>query len=85
MEFRSFECKGCGTVIWVPETQDDPLYCPICRSGMTEVEIKPDEKAKVFTCPECGNEFLTTKPPYKCAYCNYTFPTTPYLRQEERL
>ncbi len=85
MELKSFECKGCGTVVWVPIDQDDPLYCPLCRSGLTEVVLEMGENVSEYRCPECGNVFFMEKTPYKCAYCNYTFPTTPYLRQEERL
>ena len=85
MELKAYECKSCGTVIWVPEDQDEPLYCPICRSSLTEVNIPFDEAAKRFECPECGSVFYMKGTPYKCAYCNYTFPTTPYRTQEERL
>ncbi len=85
MELKSFECKGCGTIIWVPEEQGEPLYCPLCRSSLTEVNVKLDKEAKEYTCPECENKFSIVKPPYKCAYCNYTFPSTPYLKQDEKL
>jgi len=38
-------------------------------------------------CPSCGKRFSypQAKSPYKCAFCNYTFPKTPFRVQEEKL
>uniref|UniRef100_A0A7C2P8E4 DZANK-type domain-containing protein n=1 Tax=candidate division WOR-3 bacterium TaxID=2052148 RepID=A0A7C2P8E4_UNCW3 len=78
-----FECKSCGYVI---VSEEDPRFCPMCRSSMKKIpEIRGN-----FTevqCPSCGRKFSypVVKPPYKCAFCNYTFPKTPFRVQEEKL
>jgi len=81
-----YECKGCGTIIYLEE-EGEPS-CPMCRMTMTELGVcKRPAGIKKFICPECGHIFYMKKGdyPYKCPFCDYTFPPTPKLQQEEKL
>ncbi len=84
---RAFQCRGCGTVVFVPEEAPDPLWCPLCRLGLVEVHLEPPPNLKQWHCPECGADFWMQpdEAPYKCAYCNYTFPSTERRLFKEKL
>ncbi|MEN3045486.1 MAG: hypothetical protein ABDH49_00640 [Candidatus Hydrothermales bacterium] len=81
----SFECKSCATLIGIAENKE-PNFCPLCRGKMVKIEPEINFRKKVI-CPDCKNEFLVEEnfSPYKCAFCNFTFPTSPHRRFEERL
>lgn len=83
----AYECKGCGTLVFVRSEDRPPLWCPICRSSMEQVEVGVPTDLQEWRCPECEELFSMQKgtTPYKCAYCNYTFPRSPYRIQDERL
>ncbi|HDL60604.1 MAG TPA: hypothetical protein ENH14_04010 [candidate division WOR-3 bacterium] len=84
---KSYECKSCGTIIHVDEEAGSPLFCPMCRSSMKEINIKIPKSLSFFTCPVCDYAFYIKKGinPYKCPRCNFTFPVTPHRIHEERL
>lgn len=54
---------------------------------MQHVEIQIPSDLQEWQCPECEETFFMKAgvSPYKCAYCNYTFPRSPYRIQEEHL
>lgn len=85
---KEFECKGCGTVVYLPPKNKKEPICPQCRGVMREIGegVKVSELKK-YECPACKNVFFMKKDysPYKCPFCNYTFPVTPRLKQEEKL
>jgi DNA-directed RNA polymerase subunit RPC12/RpoP len=75
---KEFECKRCGRLV----------YLPICRGAMAETKKgKKASELKQYKCSGCGSVFCMEKgkPPYKCPFCNHTFPVTPRLKLEERL
>ncbi len=80
-----FECVSCGTLVGT-ENDKEPLSCPMCRSRMRLLEEEIELKKKI-ECPDCENSFFVKEDfnPYKCAFCNYTFVTSPHRRTEERL
>jgi len=82
---RVYECKSCGTIIGIPDDKE-PLYCPMCRGQMNILEEEIELK-KEINCPDCENKFFVKEDfsPYKCAFCNFTFITSPYRKSEERL
>lgn len=86
---KEYECKGCGTVVFVPSDTNKIPRCPKCRSGMLLIgNSKSPKVPEKFKCPECGAVFHMGKEsglPYKCPFCNYTFSITPGLKQKERL
>ncbi len=88
---KAFECKGCSTIIFIKGNIKEPLWCPVCRTGMVEIKSEIRDKVKKnfkkYRCPECEYEFFIDKSsiPYKCANCNYTFVTTFGKLQGERL
>ncbi len=85
---RIFQCRGCGTLVFGKPEAPEPSWCPLCRLGLVEVH-RPDPPPPVrwWTCPECGETFgmLQQETPYKCAYCNYTFPSTEHRWFPEKL
>lgn len=79
-----YECKSCGNIILL-DKEDEP-FCSICRTRMTEIGERKGKKGfKRFVCPECGRVFWGNQLPYKCPFCNFTFPSTPLIKQEEKL
>lgn len=85
---KEFECKGCGASLYLEDDVKKEPKCTNCRETMRETGGEVDKsKLKKFTCKSCGKEFYLEKgkTPYKCPFCNYTFPITPGLKQEERL
>ncbi len=80
-----YECKSCGTIIGVLE-EKEPLFCPLCRGKMVNLNEKMELKIKTH-CPECDSIFFVGEnfSPYKCAFCNYTFLKSPFRKSEERL
>ncbi len=76
---NAFQCRGCGTLVFVRPGTEEPLWCPLCRLGLVAVP-PPDPLPEIqwWTCPECGESFALPagETPYKCAFCNYTFPST---------
>jgi len=84
---KSYECKSCGVIIHIDKKSEAPLFCPMCRSSMKEINMEVSEELSFFTCPSCGYEFYIKKEinPYKCPRCNFTFPVSPHRIQEERL
>lgn len=85
---KEFECKGCGTSIYIPSGKYKDPVCPECRGLMLFVgETEDKSKLKEFECPKCERVFFMRrdKIPYKCPFCNYTFSVSPKLKQEERL
>lgn len=85
---REFECKGCGTAVFISSDKSKDPVCPECRGVMIFIgEIKDREDMEEFTCPECEQGFFMNrnKAPYKCPFCNYTFLVSPRLKQKERL
>lgn len=84
---KVFECKGCSVIIFISKNEKEPLWCPLCRLSMTNIEIEPKGELEKYVCPECNYKFLISKEiiPYKCPNCNYTFVKTEGKVQEERL
>jgi DNA-directed RNA polymerase subunit RPC12/RpoP len=85
---REFECKGCGTTVYISSGKGKGPVCPACRSVMLFVGNSENRKDfKKFVCSDCKEEFFMRKDeiPYKCPFCNYTFSVSPRLKQEERL
>ncbi|MEO0300976.1 MAG: hypothetical protein ABIM98_03265 [candidate division WOR-3 bacterium] len=80
-----FECKSCGSLIGI-QGEKEPLFCPLCRGKMIKIELDVDLKVKI-KCPECENIFFVKEnfSPYKCAFCNFTFISSPFRKFEERL
>ncbi|MEJ2306577.1 MAG: hypothetical protein P8Y30_03365 [candidate division WOR-3 bacterium] len=88
MYMKEFECKGCGTSIYIYSKKSKDPVCPECRGVMLFVEnTKKDSGLEKYTCPECKQKFFMRKNkiPYKCPFCNYTFSVSPRLKQKERL
>jgi len=86
---REFECKGCGTSVYISSDKENKNpVCPECRGVMLFVgETEKTNDLEEFKCPECGRVFFMkkNKTPYKCPFCNYTFSVSPRLKQKERL
>jgi len=85
---KEFECKGCGTFVCISSDKDKEPVCPECRGGMLLIGNSGGQAdLKEFVCSECEEVFFMQKDklPYKCPFCNYTFSTSPRLRQQERL
>ena len=88
MTLKAFQCKSCGTIVFLKKSEFLIPWCPLCRGNMYPVNIETDEdKLTMHTCPNCGLEFWMYKgeSPYKCPRCNYTFPATPNREFDERL
>ena len=88
IDMVEFECKGCGTVLYLIKGEDLSPVCPECRGAMGLVEDSASQAdLEEFECSECGGSFYMEKEkfPYKCPFCNYTFSVSPRLRQQERL
>ncbi|MCK4420379.1 hypothetical protein KAW18_00175 [candidate division WOR-3 bacterium] len=85
---KEFECKRCGGRIYLAqELERDPL-CPSCRGGMVQTgDSKKAKELQKYECFECKMSFYMKEKekPYKCPFCNYSFPVTPRIKQEERL
>ena len=85
---KEFECRGCGTFVYLVESENLNPVCPECREVMVLVENSANQAdLREFGCSECGGNFYMEKEkfPYKCPFCNYTFSVSPKLRQQERL
>jgi DNA-directed RNA polymerase subunit RPC12/RpoP len=85
---KEFECKRCGRLVYLPSDNKKEPLCPICRGAMAETKKgKKASELKQYKCSGCGSVFCMEKgkPPYKCPFCNHTFPVTPRLKLEERL
>jgi len=53
---------------------------------MTEIgQRKSKTGFERFVCPDCDKVFWANQRPYKCPFCNFTFPSTPLIKQEEKL
>lgn len=88
LELKSFECKSCSYLIYVPEKQEEPSWCPVCRGKMFFLEEGEVRKLEELKCPECEYVFYIQKEapsPYKCPNCNFTFVVTPGGRVIHRL
>jgi DNA-directed RNA polymerase subunit RPC12/RpoP len=88
MEHTLFECNSCSYVIFVAVGARAPQSCPYCRGGMYAVGVYKPPAGTDYTCGECGYEFRIpagASPAYKCARCNFTFPSTPGRRVDHRL
>ncbi len=88
MKLKGLQCKSCGTVMFVKESELKNPWCPLCRGNTYPVHTTAElDKLKGYKCPNCGYEFWMYKreSPYKCPQCNYTFPTTPNRDFDERL
>jgi len=85
---KEFECKGCGTSVYISAKRSKNPVCPECRSVMLFVgNTEENAVLEKYTCPECKHRFYMKagKIPYKCPFCNYTFPVSPRLKQKEKL
>ncbi|MFH1539165.1 MAG: hypothetical protein ABIH66_09415 [bacterium] len=93
MNWKTYECGSCAYLVFVEEgtTQPPakPSHCPMCRSPMYDApgaDTPPDEPT--YECGECGYSLRVPEKamrPYKCAQCNFTFPTTPKRRVQHKL
>ncbi len=43
---RAFQCRGCGTLVFVPANAVEPEWCPLCRLGLVEVQAQPPAELK---------------------------------------
>jgi len=86
MEKQAYECKSCGTIIFLKEKGSLSPWCPLCRGGMVSVRLE-EKDLSLFSCPKCKAEFFMRKDerPYKCVRCNFTFLHSPRRFYEERL
>jgi DNA-directed RNA polymerase subunit RPC12/RpoP len=85
---KEFECKGCGTSVYISSEKNKDPVCPECRGVMLFVgNTEGSTELEKHTCPECKQRFFmkVDKTPYKCPFCNYTFSVSPRLKQKERL
>ncbi|MEW5947589.1 MAG: hypothetical protein AB1742_15475 [bacterium] len=86
---KAYECNNCAYLIFAEETAAPPNSCPMCRGPMYHTDkIVKNEGAASYTCGECGYAFQTPAGalmPYKCAQCNFTFPSTPRRKVEHKL
>ena len=88
MSHRLYECNACSYAIFADEAARAPAWCPICRSLMSPAGGESAPEGADYACPECGYAFRVPRgsaPAYKCAACNYTFPSQPNKRVDHKL
>ena len=87
MRLKTYECKACGTLVFLKPKERRTPSCPVCRGGMEEIESVEAGELAEFRCAQCNYQFCVQEgiSPYKCPNCNFTFVTTPKKIQEERL
>lgn len=89
MSWKPFECGSCAYLLFTEEGHPAPSLCPMCRGPLYDAPdaAEPPEETDC-KCGECGYSLRIPKnatPPYKCAQCNFTFPTTPKRRVQHKL
>ncbi len=75
MAYNLFACESCSLEIAVDsKVKEKPLACPRCR-GMLVLDRRVEEtEGTKVDCPVCGSSFVTKQPPFKCAFCDHSFP-----------
>lgn len=85
---QEYECESCGYRFSIPEGEEEPRWCPICRGKMCPVDGKVEGDFVERRCPDCSYIFYTVpgaREPYKCPSCNLTLAPVPGRRGVYRL
>ena len=83
-----YECNACSYTIAVAPDARAPAMCPVCRSRMSPAGQGDPQPGTDYECGQCQYRFRVPQggdPAYKCAACNFTFPSEPNKRVDHKL